>query len=242
MDGENRIPTKKELKQLRKLERLDRDKAGARQNTVKWIVIGVASLLFLAFFTFLVVVSKESSKQATTVKLSSQGWVRGEKTAKVTLTEFSDLQCPACKAYEPIVEQAMKDLNGKLKLVYKHFPLPAHKNGLAAAKAAEAAGVQGKFWEMHDLLFQKQEEWGVLDAGSVSDKFVAYAAGLKLDQDKFKSDLNDSSLEAKIKAEQSEGIDLGVNSTPTFYINNQLVQSAPQSYPEFKKLIDQYIK
>ena len=84
MDGENRIPTKKELKQLRKLERLDRDKAGARQNTVKWIVIGVASLLFLAFFTFLVVVSKESSKQATTVKLSSQGWVRREKTAKVT--------------------------------------------------------------------------------------------------------------------------------------------------------------
>lgn len=241
MDGENRIPTKKELKQLRKLERLDKEKSSSRQNTVKWIIIGISAVLFLVFFTFLVIVSKKNTQQAVNAKLTNSGWSKGAENPKVTLVEFSDFQCPACKAYEPSIEQAMADFKGKIKLVYKHFPLPSHKNGMSAAKAAEAAGVQGKFWEMHDLLFQKQEEWGLLDAASANDKFLSYAVSLNLDQDKFKADLDNKELEAKIKQQQNEGIELGVNSTPTFYINDQKTDT-PSSYNEFKKLIESYLK
>lgn len=238
----NRIPTKKELKQLRRLEKLDRSLSEKNQNMVKWIVLGFASILFLAFFIFLVVVSKQNSQKAAKVDISNEGWVRGDKNASVTIAEFSDLQCPACKSYDPIIKQALKEFDGKVKLLYKHYPIPSHKNGVSAAKAAEAAGVQNKFWEMHDQLFDKQEEWSVLDAAAFNDKLLVYANDLNIDTEKFRKDLGDKELEKKITQQQDEGVNLGVNSTPTFFINGEKIENAPQTYDEFKKLITKYIK
>ena len=234
--------TKRELKQLRKLEKLQRENLEKKQGMMKWIVISVASVLFFAFFVVMIIVAKSSKQAEVATALSSSGWVRGDKNARVNLVEFSDLQCPACKAYEPVVEQVLKDLSGKVKLTYKHFPLTIHKNSMAADKAAEAAGAQDKFWEMHDLLFNKQEEWSELDATAVVDKYNEYAKTLGLDVEKFKLDYNNKDFEKKITDMENEGTNVGVLATPTFFINGVKVENAPQNAKAFEKLIEDAYK
>lgn len=228
---------------MRKLEQLEGKTAEQKQNMMKWIVIGLASVLFLAFFTVIIVVSKQ---KASEIKLSTSGWVRGDQNAKVTLVEFSDLQCPACKAYQPVIEQTLKDFKGRVKLIYKHFPLSLHKNSTVAAKSAEAAGAQGKFFEMHDKLFEKQADWSEMDASTVQTTFISYAKELNLDIDKFKKDLNNKTLAEKISSQENEGTEIGVNSTPTFYIGRgeayKKIESASQVYSEFKKVIENALK
>lgn len=245
MDETPRL-SKKELKEQKKLLKLAQELEGKKQNTIKWIVISVASLLFLGFFIFLLSKGKESTTTAD-VKIADTDWTRGEKNAKVTLVEFSDLQCPACKRYEPWVQQLTKDYPKDLKLIYKHFPLSSiHKNALTAARAAESAGKQGKFWEMHDLLFAKQDEWEGLN--DPSDMFTSYTKMLKLNIDTFKKDLDDKEIANKISADEAEGTDLGVNSTPTFFLNNvQNITSYkkidnPARLEEFKKIIQEALK
>lgn len=203
---------------------------------MKWIAIGVAAILFVGLFAFIVNASKQAKKQEASAKLSSNGWVRGNKNARVTLVEFGDFQCPACGFREPMVQQTMKDFNGKIKLLYKHFPLTTiHKNAYPAARAAEAAGKQGKFWEMHDLLFARQKDWaGITDAKA---KFIQYAQELKLDTEKFKKDFDASDIEKKINSEQDEGIQLGVKGTPTFFLDGKLIE-APATYEDLKKSIE----
>ena len=124
-------------------------------------------------------------------------------------------------------------------LMFKHFPLTApHKNAFAAAMAAEAAGAQGKFFEFHDILYEKQDEWAQLPAGQARDKFISYAVELVLDQEKFKKDLENKELEGKIRANQNEGINNGVSGTPTFFLNGKILEN-PRSIDEFKKIIDE---
>lgn len=231
--------TKRDLKAMRNLDRLETKTLEQKQNLIKIIVIGIASVLFLVFFAAVIIISKQKVSE---IKLSTVGWVRGDQNAKVTLIEFSDLQCPACKAYQPVIEQTLKDFNGRVKLLYKHFPLSIHKNSTVAAIAAEAAGAQGKFFEMHDKLFEKQADWSALDASTVEEVFVSYAKELNLDIEKFKKDLNDKTLAEKISSQQNEGTVVGVNSTPSFYIGvgstYRKIENASQVYSEFKKVIE----
>lgn len=244
---ENRPPlarqgpmTKKELKALRKLEKLDNTRAESRQNTVKWIVLGVGSLLFIAFFGFLIFLTKQN--QAKPVSLTNDGWVRGENSAKVTLVEFADFQCPACKAYHPIVSEVLASYKGKVKLLYKHFPLTSiHKNAFPAAQAAEAAGAQGKFFQMHDLLYEHQEEWAELAESDAKEKFIAFASDLKLDLDKFKADLDKKEFEDKIRQNQNEGVNSGVSGTPTFFVNGKRIEN-PRGLEEFKRAVENALK
>jgi protein-disulfide isomerase len=108
----------------------------------------------------------------------------GSKAAKVTVVEFADFQCPACGAFHPEMKKILADYNGKIYFVYRHFPLPMHKNARAAAQTAEAAAAQGKFWPMYDQLFEKQSEWSEVE--NPTDLFASYAKNLKLDEEKFK--------------------------------------------------------
>jgi len=236
MDQEKDL-TKKQKKELRKLESLDHEKAAKKSGTTKWAAIIIAGALFLGFFIYIIYSSKQAKNVQTTAKLTSGGWLRGDKAAKVTLVEFSDFQCPACAFREPMVQQALKEYDGKVKLLYKHFPLTSiHKNAMNASKASEAAGKQGKFWEMHDLLFEKQSEWeGVADSKKV---FIGYAEGLKLDSEKFKKDFDSKEIEQKITKEIDEGINLGVNGTPTFFLNGKVIDT-PVSYEDLKKTIEE---
>lgn len=156
-------------------------------------------------------------------------------SAQVTLVEFADFQCPACSAYHPLVKQLLQEFNGKINFVYRHFPLDQHKTALPASYAAEAALKQNKFWEMYDLLYQKQTEWS--DKSNYDEIFTGYAQSLKLNLAQFKKDFADSIIKTKVAQDRNDGLALGVNSTPTFFLNGSKLNN-PASYDAFKAIVN----
>lgn len=173
-------------------------------------------------------------------KVGASDWVLGNKDAKVVLIEYSDLQCPACLAYYPVVKQLHESYPDELAVVYREFPLrTTHKNANSAAQAAEAAGIQGKFWEMHDTLFEKQSEWANL--GSPFDTFVQYAQVIGIDADKFRTDYASSTVRDSIDRQLQSGEAAKVNATPTFFLQGEKIQP-PASLDAFKQLIDEAVK
>lgn len=163
--------------------------------------------------------------------------IRGNKEAKVIITEYSDFQCPACASYYEVVKQAHKDFGDNLAIVYRHFPLrQIHMNTEIAALSAEAAGEQSKFWEMHDMLFENQKNWE--NDKSAKDIFIGYAKELGLNSEQFKKNLDSKDLKDKIEADYQSGVKAGINHTPTFFLNGREIQN-PRSYEEFKNIIDE---
>lgn len=147
--------------------------------------------------------------------------VRGDPDARVTLEEFGDFQCPACQQTSEVVRGLEKDFGPRLRVVFWHFPLAAHQHGREAALAVEAASLQGRFWEMHDLLYGNQPAWSQLpDVGPV---FKKYAESLHLDVARFERDLTSAQVAARVDAEQRYGTARGVQNTPTIFLNNRLV-------------------
>ncbi len=229
--------TKKEIKELRRLEKQEaKSQSGGGSGAAKWIIISLGVLIFVAFFGFIIFsIKKEKDKP---IVLSSAGYVRGDQNAKVTLVEFGDLQCPACKAYEPLVRQASQEFNGKMKLLYKNFPLTTvHPNAELAAKVAVAAGDQGKFWQMHDWLYDNQDSWADLAATDARAKMVAAAKALGMSTDKLNIDIDSSDTSKKISQTMDEGGVVGVSGTPTFFVDNVPMSPLPSNYEDFKKVI-----
>jgi protein-disulfide isomerase len=156
----------------------------------------------------------------------------------VQVVEFGDYQCPACAQTNPDVERLKKEYEGKVTFVYSHFPLPGHPNARPAAEAAEAAGEQGKFWEMHSKLFDTQTQWAsVADPTSL---FAQYAEELKLDREKFTEDLKADKYKDRINRDQSDGYAVGVSGTPTFFINGK--QQSSFDYDALKSAIEAELK
>ncbi len=238
--------TKKELKQLHKLEKLQKQNLESKQNMVKWAVILVSSILFLTLFVGTILLAKQKKKQEavqanTSREFSDVGWIKGNATAAATLTEFADFQCPACRAYHPLIKTLLETYPQDLKLQYKQFPISSiHKNAISAGVVAEAAGRQGKFFEMGDILYEKQLEWQ--NEPKPQEKFLEYAKSIKLDLDKFKTDIEDEALKDRIETMRAEGIKSGVNSTPTFFINGKKITENPKDLSEFQKLIEEALK
>lgn len=198
--------------------------------------IGIIIVLLFGYYFYATSKNPEVLSDTTPVVLSQTDHVRGAKDGKVTLVEFGDFQCPACAAFEPIIRQVMTDNKDVLKFSFRHFPLTQiHKNALLAAKASEAAALQGKFWEMHDILYDKQEEWG--EALNAREFIMIYANTLKLDIKKFSNDLESKIIEDKILAEFKEGVKLGVQGTPTFFLNGKKVEDTPRNLADFNKMI-----
>lgn len=175
------------------------------------------------------------SQKKVDVAVSETDHVKGPDNAPVTIVEYSDLQCPACRAYAPLVKSILEKNPETVKLVYRHFPLEMHKHALAASYAAEAAGKQGKFFEYHDILFDRQGEWET--SKNVSNDFLKYAKELKLNEAQFKKDSSSKEVKDFVEDQRQSGIGLQVNATPTFFINGLKVQN-PNSLEEFQKLID----
>ncbi len=236
---ENRPMTKKEIKAARHLEKLAQKSAGKSSDNMKWIIMVIGTVIFLGFFGTIIFLIKQNQNKPVT--LAPTGYVRG--TGKVTLTEFGDFQCPACRAYEPFVRKISQDFKGKVKVVYKNFPLTlVHKNAVYAAHAAVAAGNQGKFWEMHDWMYDNQDSWGELPAADAQEQIAAEAKNLKLDMDRFGKDVKSSETAAVVTQTQDEGTQIGVDATPTFYLDNKKIENNPQNYDDFKKLVQAEIK
>lgn len=200
----------------------------------KALLIGIVALLFLAFSIWAIASSKQN-KSTELVTLSTSGQKVGSDSAKVTLVEFGDYQCPACKAYEQTLSQVKEAYKKDLLFVFKHYPLPGHKNAFPAALAAEAAARQNKFWEYHGLLYENQEEWASLP--NPQEKFIEYAGELELDTTQFEKDLGDKKLGDIINAQKDEGGKVGVNATPTFYLNGKYLEVS-NTFESFKKAID----
>jgi protein-disulfide isomerase len=177
---------------------------------------------------------REQAGVAPVDEITSSDWVKGATSSLATLVEYSDFECPACATYFPLVEQLLLEKEGKVKFVYRHFPLQQHLAAIPAAMAAEAAGDQGKFWEMYTMIFETQSEWaGTGDAKAV---FAGYAEKIGLDMAKYAVDVESEENREKVNADLKSGLKAGVNSTPTFYLNG--VKISPRTYEEFKDLID----
>jgi protein-disulfide isomerase len=185
-------------------------------NIIGWVV--VLALLGGFFVAANLLNQKKEEVKVNVLAIDATDNVRSNKDAKNTLIVYSDFQCPYCAAAHPMLQDLLKDYKTEVKLVFRHMPLEsAHPNAFAAAMAAEAAGVQGKFWEMHDALFEKQSQWGSKE--DPTDRFVSYAKDLKLDLTKFQADLKSAELEKRITDDANAGRSLGVSGTPTFYLN-----------------------
>lgn len=148
--------------------------------------------------------------------------VFGTKAGKVILVEYGDFQCPACGNLYPSIKPLKEHYKEQLTFIYRDFPLTSiHPNALASATAAEAAGLQGKFWEMHDLLYENQPEWSSLDSSKRTDQFIIYALKLGLDKTKFKKDLENEKIAKKIQRDQALGKKIGATATPTLVLNGE---------------------
>jgi len=169
--------------------------------------------------------------------------VRGGTNAPVTIEEYGDFQCIPCSQLFPILEQVEQDYGERLRVVFRHKPLHKHEHAVLAARAAEAAGLQGRFWEMHDLLFQNSLRWtkGVDGVGpdapasrrleskvlgmeiEVRDVLMSYAEKLKLDIERFKRDIDSNEVKARVDSDRARADQLGIDRTPTLYVNGHLL-------------------
>lgn len=163
-------------------------------------------------------------------EITKNDHVRGDFNAPITLVEFSDFECPFCARHFPTLNKILDDYNGKVRLVYKHFPLEFHPNAQKAAEASECADEQGKFWEYHDKLFENYQKYS-------SDNFKQWAKDLGLNIGKFNDCLDSGKFSQKIKDDYQEGLQKGVNGTPATFVNGQLVSGA-LPYDSFKQIID----
>ena len=210
-----------------------------KSKTILWTIIAV--VVIGSIFGIIKLASKSqtpgsgSSTLALTISaIGDNENIKGDKNAPVSLIEYSDFQCPACGSYYPILKKVSEDLGAQVKFAYRHFPLSQHKNAKLAATVAEAAGKQGKFWDMHDLIFQNQSDWSEEKNAAVI--FAKYAQDLQLDLAKFQTDIASEEIKAKIENDYKSGVKAGVNSTPSFFLNGKKLDN-PRNYDEFKNAI-----
>jgi protein-disulfide isomerase len=167
--------------------------------------------------------------------------VLGPVEAPITLEEFGDFQCPPCGVLSGPISQLEKDYSPRVRVIFRQFPLPAfHAHAVEAALASEAAGRQGRFWEMHDLLYREQSVWSV--APDPQTLFNAYAGILGLNLDAFQKDMASEQLKARIAADQERGQTLGVTATPTVFINDRTVPAPALNVSGLRVAIDAAMK
>ena len=192
------------------------------------IALVIGAVLFLSQPEKPIVISQETLVRGDSLKIASEG-------AKLTIVEFGDFQCPACKLAHPGLKQALSEYPGQVNFVFRHFPLPMHANARLASAAVEAADKQGKVWEMYDKVFEGQDEWA--SENNPTEKFKGYASELGMDAEKLAADMGDSAITDKINNDVADGNTSGVNSTPTFFFNNELYRGGI-SYQDFKNAIE----
>lgn len=147
--------------------------------------------------------------------------VRGNPNASVTIEEFGDFECSGCAKISVMLEQLLKDYDPRIRLIFRNFPHDEHKHARAAALAAEAAGLQGRFWDMHDLLFGDQSVWSKSD--NASELFEGYAEKLGFNVDQFRKDMEGEAAKLRVDSDLMRATSLGVESTPTLFINKKRV-------------------
>jgi len=211
-----------------------------------FIIVGVVALTALAGSPLLcqtmqphrltISADKTMSGRSTTKSVH----IRGNPDAPVTLEEFGDFECPSCKNVATFLDQVIKEYDPHVREIFRNFPLAMHQHAREAALAAEAAGLQGRFWEMHDMLFREQAVWSsASDAGTLFD---SYAETLGLDLSQFRRDLKSDKVRQRIESDQARASALGVKVAPTLYIDKHQVGTNEGTPEKVHRLIDEAVK
>lgn len=206
------------------------------------VIAGIAVLttIIIAVSIFFLGESDNNQSAAKNVSADPLVLVRSDsfkvvsESAKVTLVEFSDFQCPACAQVQLDIGKILTEYQGKINFVFRHFPLPQHNNAIVAAVAVEAAGRQGQFLPMGAKLFASQSDWE--ESSNPGEIFTSYAGQLGMDTGKFQQDLKDQDLLDKIKRDYQDAVTLKINATPTFFVDGEQVQNS--SYVTIKDKLD----
>jgi protein-disulfide isomerase len=189
--------------------------------------VALLTILVLGIFGAAIYSSKKNSTNTRRVAnpkmIQTDDHVIGKADSKVYLIIYGDYECPACKAWEPSVVEIRDEYKDRVAFIFRNYPIQdKHLNARAAANAAEAANLQGKFWEMHDLLYAKYSEW--TNASTLQqDRFEGYANQLGLNMDQFKKDYASTAVADHIDSDKNSGDDLGVDGTPTFFLNGEKI-------------------
>jgi protein-disulfide isomerase len=211
------------------------------KNTYLIIFLSVIALMAFLFGAYTFTNKPEKIDFPEAKKVNADDHIKWSQDKKIILVEYSDLQCPACQTYHGLIKQLEKEkaaeqIMKKVTFVYRHFPLDSlHRHARVAAYAAEAAGKQGKFFQMHDMLFDDQTTWAANN--NPQELFIKYAQDLKLNVDQFKKDMDSKEVKQKVENDIISGNNLEVNSTPTFFLNGQKVNDKVASFADFKELL-----
>jgi protein-disulfide isomerase len=211
-----------------------------------FIIVAVVGLITLASGTMLyrakrVAVSPTSKIERGLEKRGDKSaHILGKADAPVTLEEFGDFECPPCGNLAEPINQLERDYRGRLCVIFRNFPLPNHQHAQEAALAAEAAGVQGRFWQMHDVLYREQALWS--KAPDVRSLFKAYAGTIGVNVAQFEKDLDSEEVKKRVAADQQQGAVVGVTTTPTIFINDRTVPVTALNPTGLRAAVDAALK
>lgn len=204
-------------------------------NKTRWIifiVVTIGALASLVIFSDNSKINVEKTEVNIVQTASKQNGniadhIFGKVGSKVTLIEYGDYQCPGCGSINPSIVAVAEQYKDQLQFIFRNFPLTdAHPNAKAAAAAAEAAGLQNKFWEMHNKIYANQSDWENLSGTERTNIFVKYATDFDLDSSKFKNDMSSVAVNNKINYDKAIGIKAEVDSTPSYYLNGVKLESS----------------
>jgi formate-nitrite transporter family protein len=171
---------------------------------------------------------------------TESGHALGPANAPVTLDEYADFECPPCARLSEPLNQLAKEFGPRLRVVFHHCPLDEHKHALEASYAAEAAGLQGKFWEMHDTLYRDQDIWS--NSSEPVSLFSVYAMYISLNVKRFKIDMESDEVKARVASDTRKRISLGIHATPSVFINNRQIDLKSLNLDDLRQEIETALK
>jgi protein-disulfide isomerase len=205
-----------------------------------FVIIGAVLVLALGAGALMFRSSQSQSQSPTPTPALASASPQGAPAAKgiVTVEEFGDYQCPPCGMVHPMLKKLKSEFGPRVRFIFYHLPLTqVHKNALDAAHAAVAASLQGRFWEMHDLLYDNQKEWA--EAPNLRPYAVGFASQLGLDVARFTRDMDSPQVDAKVQADIQSAASRGVNATPTIFIDGQMFDNDKMSLENLRKEVAQ---
>ena len=209
-------------------------------RSLPFLIVGAVALILCGSGIMLYRAKRLPAPTAAEGENTAGLHIRGDARAPVTLEEFGDFQCPPCGKVAAALHEIEKDYGSKLRVIFHQFPLEMHAHAREAALASEAAHKQNKFWEMHDILYAEQDVWS--KSLDVPFLFNSYAAKIGLDVERFKNDLKDPAIAARVDADQQGGLARGVLSTPTIFINKTPLPPTSLNAPAIRAAIDEALK
>ncbi|MBX6326752.1 MAG: thioredoxin domain-containing protein [Chthoniobacterales bacterium] len=179
--------------------------------------LGSGAMLYRAKRSHVLAIAPEMA--ASEMGSDQSPHIRGNPNAPVTLEEYGDYQCPPCGMFAVFADELVKEYEPRLRIIFRNFPLSIHQHAREAAQAAEAAALQGRFWEMHDILYREQSTWS--NAANARELFESYAEKIGLNVDQFRKDIDSEPVRARVDSDRARGDSLGIQTTPTLFINNR---------------------